>query len=294
MLLSTHRLYVRRSLVATVVISTFLSLVVCVAVGAPVVPLTGDRSLPEEFQTIEEMPRSEFDIAAFTPMTPRAALRSYQLLKDVDTLFEKHRIEYWACGGTLLGAVRHQGMIPWDDDTDIQIWSKDVPKFMALKDELSSLGYSMYPIGYGQKIFYTNGAPIRTTYDLEGNWRVPTAPHTLSFKYPFLDVFFSERQGSKVIFSSEKAKGAWSKSYFDIDGFYPLQRVKFGSTSISIPGGQSTLKLLDRSMPYWDHFGIAGWKHQVYVNRGTSKVPLRYLPTGPARPTGPLADRVRT
>ena len=48
-----------------------------------------------------------------------------EVLKDIETVCEKHGLQYFAAFGTLLGAVRHQGFIPWDDDMDIfmkSIW----------------------------------------------------------------------------------------------------------------------------------------------------------------------------
>ena len=54
-------------------------------------------------------------------LTPENVLSLYQMIKDVDELFCKHKIEYWAIGGTLLGAVRNHGIIPWDHEPDIDI-----------------------------------------------------------------------------------------------------------------------------------------------------------------------------
>lgn len=58
-------------------------------------------------------------------------LRTIQLeiLSDVDAFCKKHQIRYSLCGGTLLGAVRHQGYIPWDDDIDLMMPRPDFDYF---------------------------------------------------------------------------------------------------------------------------------------------------------------------
>ena len=41
------------------------------------------------------------------------------MIKDIDMLFKENKIQYSLCGGSLLGAIREKGFIPWDDDIDI-------------------------------------------------------------------------------------------------------------------------------------------------------------------------------
>lgn len=89
--------------------------------------------------------RNEFYIE---PMMKRAWAAELEILSEVIAICKKYQITYYADYGTLLGAIRHQGFVPWDDDIDIALLRPDYERlFQILPKEL--------PKSYGINNFYT-------------------------------------------------------------------------------------------------------------------------------------------
>ena len=55
-----------------------------------------------------------------------------QLFREVDAICKKHNLRYVMAGGTLIGVLRNEGFIPWDDDVDIYMPKSDWDKFVEI------------------------------------------------------------------------------------------------------------------------------------------------------------------
>ncbi len=88
-----------------------------------------------------------------------------ELLREVDRICRRNNIQYFLSGGTMLGAVRHKGFIPWDDDVDIAMLREDYIKFKEVcKTELShKYQYQSYTNKDGYHYFFDK-ITIKDTY----------------------------------------------------------------------------------------------------------------------------------
>ena len=82
----------------------------------------------------------------------RQQMRMLEILLEVDKICKKHNIRYWLSSGTLIGAMRHDGFIPWDDDLDIEMMRSDylrlmkvlpaeLPEWLALQNDETDSNY---------------------------------------------------------------------------------------------------------------------------------------------------------
>ncbi len=130
-------------------------------------------------------------------------LRQYQeenarFLAEFDNLCSKQGISFWLTAGTLLGAVRHKGFIPWDDDVDVCMMADDFQKLKAcfseqkrffttepngdqtLSDIKGMVLIDFYPGSYKLKML--NNGEFEPFIDIFVNYNVP-ADHTLDDQY---------------------------------------------------------------------------------------------------------------
>lgn len=84
-----------------------------------------------------------------------------EILECVASFCDENAISYFIDSGTLLGAIRHQGYIPWDDDIDIGMLRPDFDRFMALFNTCNSR-YRAYCIDNNPDFYYAHGKVLDT------------------------------------------------------------------------------------------------------------------------------------
>ena len=95
------------------------------------------RRIELSMQCLVQYPESYFegeerDGFYIEPMMKKAWAAQIEVLLEVQKVCEKNGIQYFAEYGTMLGAVRHKGFIPWDDDLDICMRREDYMKFISV------------------------------------------------------------------------------------------------------------------------------------------------------------------
>lgn len=123
-------------------------------------------------------------------------LRMLEMLKYIDGICRKHGIKYWLSSGTLIGAVRHGGFIPWDDDLDIEMLRDDYKKFVKA---IAIEGKDHYALQTHQTDF-NYFAPYGKLRDLRSRIKEDNL-NDIYYKYHgvYIDVFIMEPSSSHKI-----------------------------------------------------------------------------------------------
>lgn len=94
-----------------------------------------------------------------------------KILKAIDQLCQENKIKYFMCGGTMLGAIRHKGFIPWDDDIDIALLRPEYENLMRVLKEQNRFPWLKLLDADTPGYFYTFAKAVdkTTTAKMEDN-----------------------------------------------------------------------------------------------------------------------------
>lgn len=148
--------------------------------------------------------------ARFNP--PGSPLREAQMhmldiLLAVDDLCRRHNIPYWLSSGTLIGAARHGGFVPWDDDADIEMLLPDYLRFCEIAaSELPS--HLQLQNSETDPMFMLGFSKVRDT-----RYKVTTTDPSLGSNYSiqgyFIDIFPIEPSSSYFLHRASGKLAYW-------------------------------------------------------------------------------------
>lgn len=173
----------------------------------------------------------------------QSAIIMYQMVADLHNLFSAFGVDYWATAGALLGAKRHQGIIPWDDDVDLMVLSKH--EHILTSDEFNReagrFGYSLVEWGPIYRLIHKDAAwPFVELWALEGDgddaWQMVTA-------------------------DTRQIREDMHEDRFLTADLYPRVDAKFGSTVISVQSGGADRFLQDEYGANWRSVARVGKMH---------------------------------
>jgi len=164
-----------------------------------------------------------------------------ELMKIFFEILDKYGVDYFLISGTLLGQVRHNDFIPWDDDIDIIVSKEFTLKYDEIEKEILSKELqfyvkkkeSMYKIHFKDKYISNKKGP---------------------WMWPFIDIFIYGNNKNKTIkfFNRE-----WT-----YDNFFPKQNVFFNGINVSIPKNPDYFLSINYGKQYMNILKSSNYDHK--------------------------------
>lgn len=186
----------------------------------------------------------------------------YDTLECLHQVLTENQISYTIFSGTALGAERHGGLIPWDDDGDIIILSDDEQRFVALKDKFAQRGFTLgHEPFFGHRLYHTLLAQPRP-FD--------------QYPYPFVDIFLVHDTGTRYELTTDEAREYWPQNPLPYGCFNRLVDVPFGHLMLRGLTPKDSIQHLDEQYGKdWPSVARRDVDHYFYENVPTVDVSLK-------------------
>lgn len=230
-----------------------------------------ELNFPEKFY--KEEVRNDYKISSEMKKIWSVEL---DLFNQLDKICKKHNITYYADGGTLLGAVRHHGFIPWDDDMDFMMYRDDFEKLCSVASEFKE--------PYFFQTEETDPGSLRCHAQLRNSNTTGILKFEKDKKYPFnqgifIDIFpldnVPENRNERLDFVNKLKKlRVQAREYYDfnygfatkqkITGFHTLwQRINFPNKKRKY---KKLFKVYGEKNPYYKEY-----KEQITKYKNSTK-----------------------
>lgn len=184
-------------------------------------------------------------------LSKHLATELYDLLKCTHAIFEHFGITYWLTGGSMIGYMRHGGIIPWDDDVDICCFMRDKEKILSQEVQDAFKRNNIHVI---EDITFNIVNP--TLSKIYRSTAKSKAIKSGRVPYPFVDIFYMlepDKHHNSIRFLSSGNDEHWISP----EELFPLKKIQFGPVTAMAPS--NPLPQLDRG------YGIE-WSKQGQIH----------------------------
>ena len=173
------------------------------------------------------------------------------LLKITTDILDEFNIDYFLISGTLLGYIRHNDFIPYDDDIDL-IVSSDIKKHESAIFTKYNHKINMIKTDYLIKFCFKD--KVYNLSHVDKNWSKYLLNANDLYFWPFIDLFmFEYKNDDKINFFGKD---------WDTNEFFPKQKIEFNNILVSIPKNPDYFLSRNYGNDYMTILKSSGWNHK--------------------------------